>query len=455
MTSITGRAAVLAPLCLITCTAVLAQPQEGLPAGVTETRIPLDQPLPESGGGFFAHDLDGDGARDLVVTSEGHIGAYTVSGERLWVHETAIYLWDYTHHPSAIAGDLDGDGAQEIAYLTPERDIAILDAATGEPEKTLEVGGEAVAIAIADLRGEGDRDILVQYSQTEVAAIRADTGELLWETGEYKGIEHSPLRQADLDGDGLDEVAGAAIIDHDGSILSPYDLGDTYRSMDSIVIADVVPGLPLEVGLAEQRGANSHTVVVAPDHVVFRTLNPWDWEDPDKLAIGDFDAARPGLEVFNRSSGGDGTTPRGDDEEHASEEAPWVLDATGELLSKYYVNDRKPDWWTGHGIEEICRLDWDGDAVDELVGKERHKNGAGCIFDALTGKFRVVFPARAMLIYAADMLGDSREEVAILDASGTLRVLSNAAPNPHPERPSPWAAQHYARQKQNWNYYSP
>ena len=122
-----------------------------------------------------------------------------------------------------------------------------------------------------------------------------------------------------------------------------------------------------------------------PERIVFRALNPWNWEDPDKLAVGDFDPSRPGLEIFNRSSGGDGVCPRGREEPYVEEEGPWVLDATGQLLAKYYINDYKPPWWTGHGIEEICRIDWDGDAADELVAKERHKNGAGAIVDAMTG----------------------------------------------------------------------
>lgn len=278
---------------------------------------------------------------------------------------------------------------------------------------------------------------------------------MLWDTEEYRGIEHSPLRQADLDGDGRDEVAGATIIDHDGKKMNPWDLGDVYLNMDSFVIADIVPGGPLEIALAEQRGAASHTDVVNPERIVFRSLNPWNWEDPDKLAVGDFDPARPGLEIFNRSSGGDGSAPRGDEEPFQYEEAPWVIDAQGQLLTKYYVNDKKPDWWTGHGLEEICRIDWDGDATDELVGKERHKSGAVAIFEALSGTFRAIFPAQAVRVYAADLFGDSREEVVIVDERGTLRIIANAEDNPNPPKPSPWSQQHYQRQKQNWNYYSP
>jgi hypothetical protein len=415
----------------------------------------LQQPTPDEGGGIFAHDVTGDGSPDFVVTSPGHIGVYADADEALWVRQVPIKLFDYYHHPSAIAGDMDGDGEQEVAYLTDANELAILNAKTGDTEKTIAEIGNAVAVAIANLRDDGDRDAILQYSQTSLRAIRLDTGARLWETDEYRGIEHSPLRQADLDGDGLDEVAGASIIDHDGGKMNAWDLGGVYRHVDSIVIADIVPGYPLEVALAEQRGANSHTDVVNSDRILFRSLNPWNWEDPDKLAVGDFDPDRPGLEIFNRSSGGDGAAPRGTEEPYRYEEAPWVLDSRGNLISKYYVNDKKPPWWTGHGLEEICRIDWDGDGADEIVAKERHKNGAGAIVDPITGDFRAVFPGKAIIIYAADVLRDYREEVVLVDEDGLVRVFSNAGRHHDPNRPRYWTQQHYRRQKQNWNYYSP
>lgn len=421
-----------------------------------ETRdFPIMQPVPELHGGLFAHDLDSDGRLDFLVISEGHIGAYRQSGVPMWVREVDIALFDSSHHPSAIAGDMDGDGEQEVAYITGAGEIAILDGATGAPERTLSPPRAPTALAIANLRGDGDREILLQFSQTEIAAISAADGSLLWETDEYRGIEHSPLRQTDLDGDGLDEVAGASIIDHDGTKMNDWDLGGAYLSMDSIAVADVVPGGPLEVVLAEQRGANSHTDMVNHERILFRALNPWNWEDPDKVTVGDFDPERPGLEILNRSSGGDGTARRGDEEPYRNELAPWVLDAEGELLCKYYVNDHKPEWWTGHGIEEMAPIDWDGDETAEIAAKERHAEGAGAIINPITCEFQQVFEGQAVRLYVADLVGDAREEVVVLDRRGFVRIIGNAAPNLNPAKPSPWSQQHYRRQKQNWNYYSP
>ena len=82
-------------------------------------------------------------------------------------------------------------------------------------------------------------------------------------------------------------------------------------------------------------------------------------------------------------------------------------------------------------------------------------NGAGAIVNPITGEFKEVFPARAVRIYAADVLGDYREEVIIVDERGYVRVLWNAQPNANPPKARYWTQQHYRRQKQNWNYYSP
>ncbi|MCC6695572.1 MAG: hypothetical protein IT365_08075 [Candidatus Hydrogenedentes bacterium] len=437
----------------IACAAAVADPRE-----VPATReFALAQPFPADAvlGGIFVHDLDKDGHMDFVVSSEGHVGAYRHDGESLWVWKGNIRLFEYSHHPSVIAGNLDGGNDEEVAFLLEDFTLQVLNAANGEAKYQLNNLGRPVAIGVANLRGLGDQDIVLQYDLTHLRAIQGEDGKTLWETHDYKSIEHSPFRQADLDGDGLDEIAGAALIDHGGKLMHEWVLDGRHESMDSIVIADIEPGGPLEVALAEQRGANSHTDVVNCERILWRTLNPWNWEDPDKLVAGDFDPERPGLEVFNRSSGGDGVAPRGEEEPFVEEEAPWVLDAHGELIMKYYVNDKKPEWWTGHGLEEIFRIDWDGDAKDELAGKERHKVGAGAIVDAITGEFLFVFRVNAVRFYVADIEEDSREEVIVLDESGLIKVFANAAPNPHAPKPSPWKRSEYRRQKQNWNYYSP
>jgi hypothetical protein len=418
--------------------------------------ITVDEPVPGwSAGGLFVHDLDGDGLLDFVLTSDTHVSAYDHWGVKLWAEPVGIKTsgnYPGAHHPGAIAGDMDGDGAQEVAYLTAGDVLRILDGVTGVEEASHSFPG-AEAVAIANLRGLGDRDAILQYSQTELRAVRLDTFAELWHTTDYVCTEHMMLRQADLDGDGLDEVAGLTFIDDDGTLMSQWDLaadrGTHLWSVDSIVIADVFPGGPLEAVVAEQ-GGNNEAIAMNHEQVLFGTNNPDNpccavageclERDCDKLAVGDFLPASAGLETFCRSACG---------------RAPWLIDATGQIVAQWVVDDTKPASWHTDGIEEVCSIDWDGDEQRELVLTERHTDGNGAIVNASTGEFRVVFTAQAARIYAVDLAGDPREEVVILDVSGEIRVFWNADPSAGASVTRPWSLQHYRRQKQNWGYYSP
>jgi len=103
----------------------------------------------------------------------------------------------------------------------------------------------------------------------------------------------------------------------------------------------------------------------------------------------------------------------------------------------------------------LCRIDWDGDRKDEIVGKERHKYGAGAIVNPITGEFKKIFVCKAVRIYAADIQADYREEVITINTDGTVKIFFNDTLNDNPPKPRYWKQQHYRRQKQNWNYYSP
>ena len=414
----------------------------------------LEQDVPGWTGGFFVHDLDADGLMDFVVAGETAVGAYDHWGGRMWVLGTGVYgagEFPGLHHPAAIAGDMDGDGAQEVAWLTGGQELLVVDGVTGAEERRHPFPG-AQAVVIADLQGEGDREAILQYSQTELKAIRIDSGAVVWETDEYISGEHSPARQADLDGDGLDEVAGVTFIDHDGSLMSQWDLADLGSNrwnVDSVAIADVVPGGALEAALAEQ-GSNNEAIVVNHEQVVYHASNPdnpccdvageCQERDCDKVAIGDYSLDQPGLEVFCRSACG---------------RAPWVHDATGAIIAAWTVDDTKPESWYIDGLEMVAPIDWDGDDRAEILAKERHVAEDAAIIDPMTGEFREVFTAEAERAYAADIAGDRREEVVVLDLSGTILVFWNEAPSLGASGARKWEQQHYRRQKQNWNYYSP
>jgi hypothetical protein len=432
--------------------------------------IRLNQPVlaDDPRGSLFAHELDGDGLMDFVVTGPNVVGAYDHWGNLLWKVADPIHLpgaanggrnYPGSNAPGAIAGDLDRDGAAEVAYLTDAGDLVIRDGASGARERTWSFPG-AQALSVANLRGQGETDAVLQYGQSEVRGVNLRNGNQLWRSTEWRGIEHSQVRTTDVDGDGRDEVLGAVFLDDDGSRLSGWDLqaqGHAISGLDSLAIGAVIPGGPVEVAFAEQGGKNQTVLVNHRRYLWGRGGGPipalGDCAreiDPDKVAVGDFDPALPGLEVFARSACG---------------RFPWVHGADGAVIARWSVEDRAPPGWylggpplarSEGGIDVVRAIDWRGRTKRYLLLKERHLDRRAAIVEPLSGRFLRVFDVRASRLYAADVSDDHREEVIVLEAGarGTIRIFANEAAAP-PPRPRPWTDPVYRRVRQNWNYYSP
>ncbi|WP_027256117.1 hypothetical protein [Leisingera aquimarina] len=445
-------------------------------------------------GALFAHDLTGEGNMDFVITSPGHVAAYTGSGEMLWHVQDPIFLGlaehgfypPGRHAPAAIAGDMDGDGREEVAYLLSDGTLTIRDGQSGEIERNFSFPG-ARALSIANFRGTGERDALLQYSQREIRAVSLEDGATLWHADDWWGVEHSIARTLDLNGDGRDEVLGPVLLDHEGRTLqSAARDGTRMDAFDSLAVGDLLAEPGLEIALAEQHG-NEETIVLG------RTGAGWSrhhepggiWaigecrhnEDPDKLAVGDFDPARPGMEVFARSSCGN---------------HPWVMSGNGDVIASWPVRRTAPPGWCHVGdcradpsvslsewLIDLIRVDfrggrsarrgeygidlarpvhWEGTGRQLLFVTERHINGQIALVDALTGEFLHVWPAKATRTYAADVLGDSREELIILETGAdgaVLKIFWNEESAAGAPQARLWDSQSYRRTRQNWNYYSP
>jgi hypothetical protein len=439
-------------------------------------------------GSIFVHELDGDGLFDFVVTAEGTVSAYDHFGALLWLESASIHLpeaanggggYPGRHAPGAIAADIDGDGSAEIAFIGDDGIVRIRDGASGAPrnaenEAAFTFPG-AEAIVAANFRGLGDRDALVQYTQNELRAISLEDGATLWQTTEWSGMEHSAVRVADMDGDGLDEVIGPNFLGPDGVRLNGWDLqadrGTVVVGLDSLAVGDVVPGMPLEIALAETAPDESgigiqsgETIVVNPDAILWGTTRPSEdipptgqcatEKDPDKLAIGDFDPASAGLEIFARS---------------ACANHPWVMGSDGAIVATWNIADTAPEGWylgggkfpdSEGGIDVVTPIQWDAEGAQHVLLKERHLDRKAALVAPMSGAFLQVFDVLAARTYVADIAGDYREEVIVVEASATgngrVLVFWNETPNANPSaRARRWDEQFYRRIKQNWNYYSP
>jgi hypothetical protein len=458
--------AALKVVAAVMCSAGLAQ---GVAQGYQENPfiIKLAIPAPaDSAGGIITADVDNDGKMDYLVTVPGHLAAYGNDGGKLWVLKTDIVVGGSSESeglpghcgPGVAAGDVNGDGISEVVFLTKDSVLHVLDGKTGgEKAKTappVPSGAERWELAmIADFRSGapgprgGDGDILLQATNKDgyrtgkfLAAYAMDTlikgGKPLWQTDQFESCAHNGARLADLDGDGRDEVLGATIFSAEGKLLSRA-IPDRYH-IDSVFVADVQRDKSgLEVVLLEE-GANQ-VQVVGMGGPVWR--NHFKQQEPQNAAIGRFKKDSDEIFIWCRSR-------------YDEHQKPFVFDSSGKMVFDYEMDNVAPPGWTASGVEIINTIDWTGERQQLACAKERHKSGDVCIFEPLTGKFTAHFKEKADRLYVADVTGDWREEIIVLNA-GELHIYCNDKPNPRPNERRLWSERNYRRLKQCYNYYSP
>ena len=281
-----------------------------------------------------------------------------------------------------------------------------------------------------------------------IAAYSVDNSkaQLLWSTDSFGALAHGPFRAADLNADGLDEICGFTILDSNGGrtnwayppIDKKYADGASFH-IDSIFIYDVRPEVPgLEVVLLEE-GRNYTALANFKEGLLWWTTNTR--QEPQNAVVGEFSLEYAGLEIWCRSR-------------YNTHQKPWVLNAHGKVISSYEMVACAPDGWTTSGVEVIVPIDWSGASIQLAAAKERHESGDVGLFKPMTGEFVLHIKAKADRLYVADITGDWREEIIIVEGK-QIRFFENANPNPQPQHPRLWRQQNYRRNKMSWNYYSP
>jgi hypothetical protein len=475
-------------LCLIACQSSKKSVKSEWPVYKSNPFvIDLDSRHVQSGrGGVIVHDVTGDGLFDFIISSRENdhgpgratLSAYDHFGRVLWVMDNIdFYMQGNTENygmpgwcgPGVAAGDVDGDGEAEVLHMDSTGQVVIRNGQRGEVKRILTVPKYEGApgkfkwthLQIANLRGHGDCDLILQgdtgrYEDQfapfpHIAGVNIETGDVLWNYNGYAGAKHGGFRACDIDGDGKDEVAGATIIDDNGTLMNKSWVYKKIRNnkyhFDSIFMYDVRPDKTgIEIVLLEEGHVeDDHTALVTPDEFLWAKKKNNGWE-PQNAAVGDFDPDRPGLEIWNRS--------------RTAEQTPWVYDAQGNEIASYSLFERQPPGWRGRGVEMIAAIDWEGGKKEYCAAKERHIDAGICIFDALGGEnmFIEYWGKSDSLdrIYVVDIAGDYREEIVTTSmVNKKLYVYWNPGPNNNPPKPRKWTFNWYIRQKQNYNYYSP
>ena len=450
--------------------------------------IHLDLPAQDERiGGLITVDVNDDGRRDFIITKPGHIAVYGHSGKKLWTKQIDIQVSKQSEHhglpgwhgPGVQAGDVDGDRKTEVLFLTKDHSLHIVQGASGATKRNIRIkppeGAERWEhLVVANFRGKGDRDILLQATNAEgyrmgryLAAYALDElmkgGKFkpLWTRDDFLANAHNGARVADLDGDGRDEILGGTIVAPDGRMLFRIPLRG---HIDSLFVADVRPDIPgLEVVVLEEGGGNQifnnsnrifwicnrilSRILGGDNHVFLYNHERLIWKthykhrEPQNAAVGEFDHSHPGLEVWCRSR-------------YDTHQKPFVFGAQGKLINNYEMDKVAPKNWTIKGVEVIVAIDWTGDSRQLAIAKERHKSGDVAIFDPITGQFLHRFSEKADRLYVADVYGDWREELIVLNGN-ELHIYLNDKQNPNPDHPRLWAQKQYHRSKMTWNYYSP
>ena len=464
---------------------------QGVPLSDTNLEpltLELDIPAEDNGSGsLITVDVNDDGNRDIIVTKPGTIAAYETTGQQLWKQQANVQLTKQSESqglpgrsaPGVQAADVDGDNQTEVLFLTQEGTLEILQGSDGTRKKSISLESPPDTerwehLVVANFRGEGDRDLLVQTTNAtgyrmgsylaaySFEALMSDAPpEPLWTQDNFIANAHNGARVADLDGDGKEEVLGGSVVSPEGEILLELPLKG---HVDALAVADIRPDLPgLEVVALEEGGTplpfsgrnrlgrignHLYQQLFGDGNRIFlynRDLLIWEThykhQEPQNTAVGDFDRDRPGLEIWCRSR-------------YRTHQKPFVFDARGQLIANYKMKDVAPQNWTTKGIETIFTIDWTGEEGQLAAAKERHSAGDVAIFDPISGEFLLRFQDNADRLYVADVLGDWREELILLSGD-RLSIYQNPETNPNPDKPSLWERPEYRRSKMTWNYYSP
>lgn len=388
-------------------------------------------------------DLDGDGAYDFVVQLPDfnvdpyympgywvrspepyRLEAYTSEGKFLWTYDMGWSIETGTWYAPYLVFDIDQDGYAEVYAKAGEGDPRERDGHVLEGAEYLvkinPKNGTVMArqpwlskegfngdynywsrnfLSVAYLDGRNPYLIMQRGTYTIIKTEALDRNMKrywYWEsTGEYdkyRGQGQHGIMQADIDGDGRDElIPGTFALDDNGKPIWFTGL----KHNDVGYIADIDPshpGLEIFYGIESRSQKNGVCLVEASTGKIL-----WGFEGPtthvhSQGMVGDIDPDYPGMECYaGEAKGGD---------------QYFLYSASGKRLSDKNMGSLtpRPLWWDADDLKEIeinnQIIKFKGDTLLKIEGK---------------------------VVFVGDIVGDWREEI-ITCLPGELRIYSTNIP---------------------------
>ena len=180
-------------------------------------------------------DLDGDGDADLAAANNisDNVSVLLNDGDGTFAEDVLYDVGDGPH--SVVAGDLDGDGDNDLAVantigdsvsvLYNNCDGSLCCDVTFAPEARYGTRDRPISVAIGDLDGDGDLDLVVaNNSSANISVLMNNTSE--GEPGSFApdapfvaGNEPRSVALGDLNGDGNTDLAVANRLSNNVSVL--------------------------------------------------------------------------------------------------------------------------------------------------------------------------------------------------------------------------------------------
>ena len=213
-------------------------------------------------------DLDGDDNLDAVVAnlSSDDVSVLLGNGDGSFDFSTSVAVGDGPRF--VVLGDVNEDGNPDILTANQDGDNVSLALGNGDgsfnPSTLIEIGGaefangeDPEAIALADINGDGQLDILTANSASDDISVLLGNGDGSFESPvilEIGGNNPQSIVLADVDNDGDADILTANIFSDDASVLL------NQPGVDFTIAADNAPPTLTTGGLLATEGDGPATI---------------------------------------------------------------------------------------------------------------------------------------------------------------------------------------------------